>query len=321
MNDVIVIGVDHGYAAMKTVHFSFPTGLVEYEHEPYTQKDVLECGGRYYVVGSGRQPLQRDKTQTEDYYLLTLAAIAKELEHRGAEHTASIHLAAGLPLTSFGRDKKSFRSYLYRDGSAIPFRYEGQDYTITIQEVSLFPQGYAAVLTQTELLDEPSVIVADIGGWTVDLMRLDNRIPNAASCRSLELGMIRCVDEISEQVRRLFGLSMTTAQIESALRGSSGGMDERIATPRLENPRVKIEGGSVGIAGAQTGIYPVASPGGWQLIGRTPVKLYDADREKPVLLEAGQYIRFRSVSEDEYYEIEKQAESGKYSCAVYEKEA
>lgn len=216
MKDVIVIGVDHGYAAMKTVHFSFPTGLVEYEHEPYTQKDVLEYNGRYYVVGSGRQPLQRDKTQTEDYYLLTLAAIAKELEHRGAEHTASVHLAAGLPLTSFGRDKKSFRSYLYRDGSAIPFRYEGQDYTVTIQEVSLFPQGYAAVLTQTELLDEPSVIVADIGGWTVDLMRLDNRIPNAASCRSLELGMIRCIDEISEQVRRLFGLSMTTAQIESA---------------------------------------------------------------------------------------------------------
>ena len=63
MNDVIVIGVDHGYAAMKTVHFSFPTGLVEYEHEPYTQKDVLEYGGRYYVVGSGRQPLQRDKTR------------------------------------------------------------------------------------------------------------------------------------------------------------------------------------------------------------------------------------------------------------------
>ena len=226
MKDVIVIGVDHGYAAMKTVHFSFPTGLVEYEHEPYTQKDVLEYNGRYYVVGSGRQPLQRDKTQTEDYYLLTLAAIAKELEHRGAEHTASVHLAAGLPLTSFGRDKKSFRSYLYRDGSAIPFRYEGQDYTVTIQEVSLFPQGYAAVLTQTELLDEPSVIVADIGGWTVDLMRLDNRIPNAASCRSLELGMIRCLDEIGEQIRRTLGLSMTAAQMESVLRGDAVHINE-----------------------------------------------------------------------------------------------
>ena len=109
MSDTITIGIDHGYAAMKTAHFSFPTGLVEYEHEPYTSKDVLEYGGKYYVVGSGRQPLQKDKTLTEDYYLLTLAAIVRELEHRGAERTASVHLAAGLPLTSFGRDKKKFR--------------------------------------------------------------------------------------------------------------------------------------------------------------------------------------------------------------------
>lgn len=72
-----------------------------------------------------------------------------------------------------------------------------------------------------------------------------------------------------------------------------GGMSREIAAPRLKSPRVKIEGGSVGIAGEQTGIYPVASPGGWQLIGRTPLKLYDAEREKPVLLEAGQYIKFR----------------------------
>ena len=228
MSESMIIGVDHGYAAMKTAHFSFPSGLVAYEHEPYTLKDVLEYGGKFYVVGSGRQALQKNKTQTEDYYLLTLAAIAKELSFRHAEPAAEIHLAAGLPLTSFGREKNAFRDYLLRDGRTVSFRYEGQEYSITIHKVSLFPQGYAAVLTQSILLDEPSVIVADIGGWTVDLMRLDNRIPNAASCRSLELGMIRCVDEISEQVRRLFGLSMTTAQIESALRGSFGGMDERI---------------------------------------------------------------------------------------------
>ncbi len=113
MSEPIVIGADHGYAAMKTAHFSFPTGLVEYEHEPYTSKDVLEFGGKYYVVGSGRQPLQKDKTLTGDYYFLTLAAIAKELDCRNAERSASVHLAAGLPLTSFGRDKKKFRAYLY----------------------------------------------------------------------------------------------------------------------------------------------------------------------------------------------------------------
>lgn len=146
MNDTIIIGIDHGYAAMKTAHFSFPTGLVEYEHEPYTRKDVLELDGRFYVVGTGRQPLQKDKTQTEDYYLLTLAAIAKELEHRQAGPAATVHLAAGLPLTSFGRDKKKFKEYLLRDGQPVTFRYEWATYTITIGRVSLFPQGYAAVL-------------------------------------------------------------------------------------------------------------------------------------------------------------------------------
>lgn len=99
-----------------------------------------------------------------------------------------------------------------------------------------------------------------------------------------------------------------------------GGMSKEIATPRLKSPRVKIEGGSVGIAGEQTGIYPVASPGGWQLIGRTPLKLYDAEREKPVLLEAGQYIKFAAVTEEEYKKIEKEVEDGTYKYVVYDKE-
>ncbi|WP_295752993.1 ParM/StbA family protein [uncultured Oscillibacter sp.] len=226
MSDTLTIGVDHGYAAMKSAHFSFPTGLVEYDHEPYTQQNVLEYGGKFYVVGSGRQPLQKDKTLTEDYYLLTLAAVAKELACRKADATASVHLAAGLPLTSFGRDKKKFRAYLLRDGRPVFFRFEGSAYTVRITEVSLFPQGYAAVLTQPDLLNEPSVILADVGGWTVDLMRLDNRIPNAATCRSLELGMIRCLDESAEQVRRSLGLSMTAAQIESVLCGEASSVDD-----------------------------------------------------------------------------------------------
>ena len=225
---MMTIGVDHGYAAMKTAHCAFPTGVVEYEHEPYTQKGALEYGGKYYVVGSGRQPLQKEKTATEDYYLLTLAAIAKEIDFREADRTAEVLLAAGLPLTSFGRDKKRFREYLLRDGKPVLFRYEGREYAMTITDVSLFPQGYAAVLTQSELLDEPSIIVADIGGWTVDLMRLDNRIPNAATCRSLELGMIRCLDEIREKVRQMFGISMTDPQIEAVLRGSAGSINERV---------------------------------------------------------------------------------------------
>ncbi|MBE6036327.1 MAG: 5-oxoprolinase subunit PxpB [Clostridiales bacterium] len=95
-----------------------------------------------------------------------------------------------------------------------------------------------------------------------------------------------------------------------------GGMDERLATPRLKTPRVLIPGGSVGIAGAQTGIYPMDSPGGWQLIGRTPVKLYDPRREQPILLDAGEYIKFRAIDQAEYDRILAQAEAGTYQCKV-----
>ena len=85
-----------------------------------------------------------------------------------------------------------------------------------------------------------------------------------------------------------------------------GGMDEAIATPRLKTPRVKIPAGSVGIAGSQTGVYPIDSPGGWQLIGRTPVRMYDAGRETPILPQAGQYIKFYAIDRAEFDKIAAQ---------------
>lgn len=229
MNEnLVVLGIDHGYYNMKSKNCVFASGLTAYAHEPYTRENVLEMGGKFYVVGSGRQALQKDKTSTEDYYLLTLAAIAREIEYRKLGRNLSVHIAAGLPLTSFGRDKQRFRSYLLRNSQPVQFSYEGRQYNITISEVSLFPQGYAAILMQRDLLDEPSVIAADIGGWTIDLMRLDRQIPNAASCRSLEKGLIVCLNNIAEQVRRQLGVSPTAAQIESVLRGENPSLPQRL---------------------------------------------------------------------------------------------
>ncbi|MBQ3459065.1 MAG: 5-oxoprolinase subunit PxpB [Solobacterium sp.] len=84
-----------------------------------------------------------------------------------------------------------------------------------------------------------------------------------------------------------------------------GNLDVRLHTPRRKEPRISIPAGSVGIGGAQTGIYPLTSPGGWHILGLTPVKLYDPDAEDPVLLRSGDVIRFRSVSEEEFREIEE----------------
>lgn len=111
-----------------------------------------------------------------------------------------------------------------------------------------------------------------------------------------------------DEVARLHGLS--TAEVVALHSGGDyrvyllgfspgfpflGGLDERIATPRLDTPRLKVPAGSIGIGGAQTGIYPVDSPGGWRLIGWTPSKIFDLNREPAFLLSVGDRVRFRAV--------------------------
>ncbi len=217
----MIVGIDHGYYAIKTRQVSFPSGIIRYDYEPYTMQNVLQYQGKYYVCGTGRQTLVKNKTSNDNYYLLTLAAIAEEIKHRKAERKTEVILAVGLPLSSFGREKHGFREYLLRKEQPVRFLYESELYEITIKDVKLFPQGYSALALHPEYLkNEPSVLLVDVGGWTVDLMRLDNGVPNAATCRSLELGVIRCIDETAEQVSRNTGLSVTETQIERVLRGN-----------------------------------------------------------------------------------------------------
>lgn len=97
-----------------------------------------------------------------------------------------------------------------------------------------------------------------------------------------------------------------------------GGLDERIHTPRLESPRLKLEAGSVGIGGAQTGLYPMESPGGWRIIGLTPVRCYNPDKAKPIPYRAGDYIQFVSISSDEYERLRDEDLRGDYEFEVVE---
>ena len=104
-----------------------------------------------------------------------------------------------------------------------------------------------------------------------------------------------------------------------------GGMDPRLATPRLASPRRSIPAGSVAIGGEQTGVYPIASPGGWRLIGKTPVPLYDPEidpgKADPVLLRAGDLVRFRSVDDAEFADISKQVDCNAYEPVITERGA
>jgi KipI family sensor histidine kinase inhibitor len=90
-----------------------------------------------------------------------------------------------------------------------------------------------------------------------------------------------------------------------------GGLDERIACPRLKTPRTNVPAGSVGIAGSQTGMYPVDSPGGWRLIGRTPRRIFDKNSDKPFIVQPGDLIEFAPVGEEEYSRLLAEAAVGK----------
>jgi len=95
-----------------------------------------------------------------------------------------------------------------------------------------------------------------------------------------------------------------------------GGMSDQLATPRLARPRLKILKGSVGIAGRQTGIYPQDSPGGWQLIGRTPLELVDWSKEELTIIEPGQYIKFDPIDKEGFEAIEEAVRLGTYTLDI-----
>ena len=282
------IGIDHGFGWMKTSHVSFPAGIVPFDHEPHSMKQTLQYKNRYYVCGSGRQALKRDKTADESYALLTLAAIAEELRARGGVREATVTLAAGLPLTQYGLEKVRFRSYLLSFfAEPVRFRYEDERFEIAVKDVLLYPQGYAAVMGNLpRLMREPSTNVIDIGSWTTDAMRLDYGRVNAETCRSLEHGMIRCVGEVQEQVRRGTGLSLTEAQVEQMIR--SGALAESEDDPLKQIAAAHVKRYAKSLLGTimENGFDINAVPTTF-LGGGAALVLYSADRS---VLERSSFI-------------------------------
>lgn len=120
-NDITIIGIDQGYGNMKTANTIFPTAITAYDTAPMFKGDVLEYGGKFYRVGEGHKGFVADKSTDGDFYLLTLAAIAKELEQYRL-FTASLCLSVGLPLSWVGSQRESFRQYLMQN-ETIRFRF------------------------------------------------------------------------------------------------------------------------------------------------------------------------------------------------------
>lgn len=219
-----VIGIDHGWSNMKSVSQVFTTAVDEITTEPAFFSNVVEWNDGYYKVGGKRLEVRDTKIENDNFYLLTLATVGKELNRRGMRN-ANVLLSVGLPLTRFGAEKQDFIDYLARE-KQVSFRFEKEEYSIRIVRVSVFPQCYGAVADRLKVLPERAVIV-DIGSWTIDIMPITNSYPDEPECITIPQGLIRCMREINEECVRQFGKELEESVIQKIMAGEKGNLPDK----------------------------------------------------------------------------------------------
>ena len=211
-----IIGIDHGNGYMKTVGSVFISGLDTYAVEPPMADGVLQIDGAYHVIGENRKAYDPDKTKTMDYYYLTLAAIAKEIEMRKyPRKDGSFILACGLPIEFFGKQKDAFKTYLSQK-KEVHFWYSGKDYHIRIKKVVIFPQGYAVIAPQIASYDGRDNVI-DVGSGTIDILQVINKKPVLSKCISLPVGILTCIDDIQKYFRMQYNMELDDYSIQKCL--------------------------------------------------------------------------------------------------------
>ena len=214
INNTKIIGIDHGYGNMKTANFCFPTGITAYEHEPLFTADMLVYGGRYYLIGEGHKEFAPDKIKDEDYYVLTLAAIAKELKSENITE-AHIVIAAGLPLTWTSGQKADFKAYLMKNAE-VEFTYKKADYHLYIDDVRIYPQGYAAIAGFATTLKGVNLI-ADIGNGTMNTLYMINGKPQQGKMFTEKFGTYQCTLAVREAFMQKTQREINDAIIDEVL--------------------------------------------------------------------------------------------------------
>ena len=248
-NDYYIIGVDAGYGNMKTARTIYPTGLVAMDTKPFFDGNILKYNDTWYRIGEGHKAFNPDKTADEDFYILTLASIASELRLERIEE-AKVHLALGLPTTWTGRQREEYRRYMMRNPD-VQFTFNDVQYNIHLIDCSVFPQGYAALVP---LMDNDkkynsfrqfagTVMMADIGNGTMNIMRLVDGRPNDQHCWTEVLGVNQCVMTVRKQMTDKYGIDMPESVIEQFLRTGTANISREL----LDNLTVIVCGYVTGL--------------------------------------------------------------------------
>lgn len=239
MSNYEIIGVDNGYGFTKTVHSTSVTALRDQgKVKPPFMNNVITYNGSYYVVGGERMKVKGDKTVDDQTYILTLAAIGEELRLRNKTR-ADIILSVGLPLERCGEGSEPFKQYFKKE-NPVEFDWQDTHYTVNIIDVLVSPQGYSAIISEVSTVANSTVLV-DIGSWTIDILQIVNNIPQTAL--SLNDGVITCILNVNDAIRRETGNEVMESQIQDVMMGKVNALPEKysqIAQNEIKRYAVKI---------------------------------------------------------------------------------
>ena len=218
----MIISVDHGNKSIKTPHAIFTSGLVMSDGLQGFKTDYIGWNGKYYSLTERRISYLRDKTEDDRFFILTLFAIAKELEYRDVSETLDpidVTLLVGLPPAHYEQLHSRFEQYFLRRREAIDFEYNGKYYSVRINKVLSYPQAFAAAVTQYSTLKAHSVAyIIDIGGFTIDVLKLRLGRPDLEVVESFEKGVITLYNSIASKCNSQYARILEECEIDEVIR-------------------------------------------------------------------------------------------------------
>lgn len=223
INDVFIIGIDSGYGNIKTANCCFPASVAAHDVEPVFKDNLLVYNGRYYLIGDGHKEFLADKTKDFDYYVLTLAAIARELNIRKIT-SGKVHIAAGLPLTWVSSQRNEFKDYLMQNHE-VEFRFRGVPYHVEIVGADVFPQGFAAVADKLSEFKGVNML-CDIGNGTMNIMFINDKKPIPGNMFTEKYGTHQCLLAVRENVMRIHHATVDEAIINRVFRFGTADINE-----------------------------------------------------------------------------------------------
>lgn len=219
----MVISIDHGNKSLKTKSRVFTSGLVVSDSKPGIKKDTVYWNGKYYSLTEKRISYMRDKTEDDRFFVLTLFAIAYELEtlpKEKREDLIDVTLLVGLPPAHYGQLHRRFEDYFLRKRQIIDFEFNDRPCTIRIKRVVSYTQALAAAVTQYAYIRNHAVsYVIDIGGFTVDVLKLRYGKPDLEVVESFEQGVITLYNRIKSLCSSQFDILLEDSDIDEVIKG------------------------------------------------------------------------------------------------------